>query len=87
MVSLLNVGALSSLVPGSGPSGVKNNPVTYGDNPNTHGVLMASGPRDPDKFDGDSDAQREFRMRFIPSGLANEIYLDVYERVLARVAG
>ncbi len=76
-----NVGALSSLVPGSGPSGVKNNPVTYGDNPNTNGVLMASGPRDPDKFDGDVDAQREFRMRFIPSGLANEIYLDVYERV------
>jgi hypothetical protein len=75
------VGALSSLVPGSGPSGVKNDPVTYGDNPNTHGVLMGSGPRDPDRFDGDADAQREFRMRFIPSGLANEIYLDVYERV------
>ena len=76
-----NVGALSSIVPGSGPSGVKNNPVTYGDDPNTNGVLMGSGPRDPDKFDGAVDAQREFRMRFIPSGLAHEIYLDVYERV------
>ena len=75
------VGALSSIVPGSGPAGVKNNPVTHGDNPNTHGVLMGSGPRDPDKFEGDVDAQREFRMRFIPSGLAHEIYLDVYERV------
>ncbi len=41
-----------------------------GDNP--------SLPRDPDKFDGDVDAQREFRFRIIPSGLANEIYLDVY---------
>jgi len=76
-----NVGALSSIVPGSGPSGVKNSPITYGDNPNTPGVLMGSGPRDPDRFDGEVDAQREFRMRFIPSGLAHEIYLDVYERV------
>jgi hypothetical protein len=75
------VGALSSLVPGSGPAGVKNNPLTYGDNPNTLGTLMGSGPRDPDKFDGAADAQREYRMRFIPSGLAHEIYLDVYERV------
>jgi hypothetical protein len=76
-----HVGALTSIVPGSGPAGVKNNPVTYGDNPNTNGVLMASGPRDPDKFDADVDAQREFRMRSIPSGLAHEIYLDVYQRV------
>jgi hypothetical protein len=76
-----HVGALSSIVPGSGPAGVKNNAVTYGDDPNTHGVLMASGPRDPDKFEAEVDAQREFRMRFIPSGLAHEIYLDVYQRV------
>jgi hypothetical protein len=26
------------------------------------------------------DAQREFRQRGVPSGLANEVYLDVYER-------
>jgi hypothetical protein len=38
-------------------------------------------PRDPDKFDGDVDAQREFRERGIPSGLANEVFLDVYERL------
>jgi hypothetical protein len=44
-------------------------------------VLQASGPRDPDKFDADVDTQREFRQRFIPSGLANEIFLDVYQRV------
>jgi hypothetical protein len=75
------VGALSSLIPGSGPAGVKNSRITYGDNPNTKGVLMASGPRDPDKFEADVDAQREFRMRVIPSGLAHEIYLDVVERV------
>jgi hypothetical protein len=75
------VGAIQSIVPGSGPSGVKNDPVKYGDNPNTKGVLQASGPRDPDKFDADDDTQREFRQRFIPSGLANEVFLDVYERL------
>src|SRR6202163_2673445 len=67
------IGALQSIVPGSGPAGVKNSPVTHGDNPNL--------PRDPDKFDGDIDAQREFRQRGIPSGFANEIFLDVYERL------
>jgi hypothetical protein len=60
---------------------VKNDPVRYGDNPNTKGVLQASGPRDPDKFDADVDSQREFRQRFIPSGLAKEVFLDVYERL------
>ena len=45
----------------------------YGDNPNR--------PRDPDLFDAEIDAQREFRQRFIPSGIANEILLDVYERL------
>src|SRR5262249_23527707 len=70
-----HVGALQSIVPGSGPTGIHNSPVMMGDNP--------ALPRDPDKFDGDSDAQREFRMRSIPSGLANEIYLDVYERLVS----
>ena len=47
-------------------------------------MIQASGPRDPDKFDDDADAsQREFRQRFIPSGLANEIFLDVYQRVMS----
>jgi hypothetical protein len=67
------IGALSSLIPGSGPSGVQNSPTLYGDNPNL--------PRDPDKFDATVDSEREFRQRFIPSGLAHEIYLDVYERL------
>src|SRR5437899_3033852 len=67
------IGQLQSIVPGSGPRGVTNQPQVVGDNPNL--------PRDPDKFDADVDAQREFRQRGIPSGLANEIYLDVYERL------
>ena len=75
------VGALSSVVPGSGPNGITNDPMLYGDNPNNKSVIQASGPRDPDKFDADDDSQREFRQRFIPSGLANEVFLDVYERL------
>ena len=66
------IGKLQSIVPGSGPRGIRNSPVLFGDNPTL--------PRDPDKFDGDVDAQREFRYRNIPSGLAHEIFLDVYER-------
>jgi hypothetical protein len=67
------IGRLSSLIPGSGPRGVHNRPARFGDDPTL--------PRDPDKFDGDVDAQREFRFRNIPSGLAREVYLDVYERL------
>src|SRR6202030_2738671 len=69
------IGKLLSIVPGPGPAGKENSPVAVGDNPNL--------PRDPDKFDADSgfDNQREFRERGVPSGLANEIFLDVYERL------
>jgi hypothetical protein len=68
------IGRLLSLIPGPGPAGPKNDPVGFGDNPNL--------PRDPDKFDSDSgfESQREFRERGVPSGLANEIFLDVYAR-------
>jgi hypothetical protein len=70
------VAAQTSVVPGSGPSGVKNNPVDFGDNPDN--------PRDPDRFldtDPAHKAQAETRLRFIPSGLTNEVFLDVFERV------
>jgi hypothetical protein len=75
------IGSLSSLVPGPGPSGAANSPALYGDDPNTVAPTGGAGPRDPDRFDGDDDAQREVRMRFIPSGLANEVFLDTYERI------
>jgi hypothetical protein len=75
------IGALSSLVPGSGPNGIQNDPAKYGDDPNTQGALRGVGPRDPDRFEAEDETQNEFRMRFIPSGLANEVFLDVYERV------
>jgi len=66
------VASCPSVIPGSGPQGRQNAASVYGDDPNR--------PRDPDLFDADIDSQREFRQRFIPSGLANEILLDVYAR-------
>src|SRR4029079_1403382 len=44
-------GALRPIVPGPGPRGIHNKPTVVGDNPDL--------PRDPDKFDGTVDAQRE----------------------------
>jgi hypothetical protein len=77
------IGARSSIVPGSGPSGVTNKPQVAGDNPNN--------PRDPDRLldtslkDADrpmkpNPAHKETRLRFLPSGLANEVLLDAYVR-------
>jgi hypothetical protein len=75
------IGKLLSIVPGPGPAGSKNSPLAVGDNPNL--------PRDPDKFDSDPgfESQREFRERGVPSGLANEIFLDVYERPASFMPG
>jgi hypothetical protein len=69
------IGKLKSIDPGPGPGGEPNRPQIDGDDPNL--------PRYPDKFDADQgfDARREFRERGVPSGLANEIYLDVYCRL------
>ncbi|MDB6033736.1 MAG: hypothetical protein JWM16_4074 [Verrucomicrobiales bacterium] len=78
------IGARSSIVPGSGPAGITNSPVLYGDNPNN--------PRDPDRTPftlrtnnssgliNTNLANPEFRLRMIPSGIAREILLDVLMR-------
>jgi hypothetical protein len=69
------IGLLSSIVPGNQP-GLNQNPqraVAVGDNPDS--------PRDPDRFDSDVDSQREFRERFVPSGIANEGFLNAFERL------
>src|SRR6185369_15116308 len=47
--------------------------VMFGDNPDR--------PRDPDLFDSDVDSQREFRERFVPSGIAREAVLNAFERL------
>jgi hypothetical protein len=69
------IARFSSVVPGEELNEVRERPeaIRFGDNPDN--------PRDPDKFDSDVDSQREFRERFIPSGIANEVFLDVYERL------
>jgi hypothetical protein len=77
-----------SLIPGSGPSGVNNNmpglKQVYGDDPNNprdpdRGANAS--PDDPDRPVTNDDDQKETRLRFIPSGLANEVLLDVFVRV------
>jgi hypothetical protein len=77
-----------SLIPGSGPSGVSNNEVPlklkYGDDPNNprdpdRGANAS--PDDPDRPTVNNDDQKETRLRFVPSGLANEVLLDVLVRL------
>jgi hypothetical protein len=69
------IGRLQSIVPGDGPGEnlERKDAVKFGDNPDR--------PRDPDLFDSDVDAQREFRQRFIPSGIAKEALLNTFERL------
>jgi hypothetical protein len=69
------IGREASIVPGDriGLNRDRQRTIKFGDNPNL--------PRDPDKFDADDDAQREFRQRFIPSGVAREVFLNVFERL------
>jgi hypothetical protein len=69
------IGRLSSIVPGDEPGENldRKQAVKFGDNPDR--------PRDPDLFDSDIDAQREFRERFIPSGIAREVFLNTFERL------
>jgi hypothetical protein len=69
------IGAVQSIVPGdeAGENTDRKRAVRFGDNPDR--------PRDPDLFDSDNSAQREFRERFIPSGLAREVFLNTFERL------
>ena len=78
----------SSLIPGSGPSGVSNDqpPLKqqYGDDPNNPRDPDRgpdASPNDPDRPVANDEDQKETRLRFIPSGLANEIMLDLVVRL------
>lgn len=78
------VGETLSIIPGSGPAGVSNSAVEAGDNPHVPRDperLHASSPDDPDRPMQPNEDHAEERLRFIPSGLAKEIMLDVYVRV------
>ena len=70
---------LQSVIPGSGPFGVVNTTATHGDDPNN--------PRDPDRFEPVSSGQTETRNRFVPSGLAAEIFRDVFTRPASFLPG
>ncbi len=68
---------LRSIIPGSGPSGVTNDKLVYGDNPDD--------PRDPDRGLVSEDeppnpSNLEFRNRFIPSALDQEVLFNVFLR-------
>jgi len=70
------ISAQQSIVPGDHPGDnnrSRRQAIDFGDNPNR--------PRDPDLFDSEVDSQREFRQRFIPSGIAHEAYLNAFERL------
>jgi hypothetical protein len=78
------IGARSSVVPGSGPSGVSNKPQVAGDNPNNPrdpDRLIDTNLQNPDRPMKNNNAHKEARLRFIPSGLANEVLLDAYLRL------
>ncbi|MCI0747400.1 MAG: hypothetical protein L0Y58_18495 [Verrucomicrobia subdivision 3 bacterium] len=62
-----------SLIPGSGPFGVSNDKLVYGDDP--------ENPRDPDRTEAENPERTEKRNRFIPSGLTEEIFLNAFCRV------
>lgn len=76
------IGLRQSIVPGTEPGDNNRSrdlAVLYGDNPDL--------PRDADKFEGEedggelADAQREYRQRFVPSGIAHEAYLNAFQRL------
>jgi hypothetical protein len=87
------VAFLSSVVPGSGPSGTGptgpgptggNDPTVVGDNPDNPrdpDRLLDTSPSDPDRGMVNDPEHKETRLRFIPSGLANEVLLNVYARL------
>jgi hypothetical protein len=91
---------LSSVVPGSGPSGTgptgpgstggTHDPRVVGDNPDKPrdpDRLLDTSPTDPDRPAVNNPDHKEKRLRFIPSGLAREILVDVYMRPMSFMPG
>ena len=68
-----NLKDLRTVIPGSGPRGVTNDKIAYGDNPDD--------PRDPDRTEATDPAQAEKRLRIVPSAVDREILYDVFLRV------
>src|SRR5262249_38703190 len=94
------LGFLSSVVPGSGPSGTgptgpgftggTHDPLVDGDDPNNPrdpDRLLDTSPDDPDRGMVLNDDHKEKRLRFSPSGLPNGILLATFARVTPFEAG
>src|SRR5215472_8934058 len=78
-----NLVDLRSVIPGSGPAGVTNDKLVYGDNPDNprdpdRGLV--SSPNDIDRPMEGNPAHLEIRNRFIPSGLDQEVLFNVFLR-------
>ena len=67
-----NLKDLRTVIPGSGPRGVTNDKIAYGDNPDD--------PRDPDRTSATNPAQAEKRLRIVPSAVDLEVLYDVFLR-------
>ena len=67
-----NLRDLRTVIPGSGPRGVTNDKIAYGDNPDD--------PRDPDRTSATNPAQAEKRLRIVPSAVDLEVLYDVFLR-------
>jgi hypothetical protein len=67
-----NLKDLRTVIPGSGPRGVTNDKIAYGDNPDD--------PRDPDRTAATNPAQTEKRLRIVPSAVDLEVLYDVFLR-------
>ena len=67
-----NLKDLRTVIPGSGPRGVTNDKIAYGDNPDD--------PRDPDRTSASNPAQAEKRLRIVPSAVDLEVLYDVFLR-------
>ncbi len=63
--------ALQSVIPGSGPERITNSSEVFGDDPDN--------PHDPDRAEAEPGSdQRETRLRYIPSGLTDEVLFNVF---------
>lgn len=67
-----NLRDLRTVIPGSGPRGITNDKIVYGDNPDN--------PRDADRTEATDPSQAESRLRIVPSAVDLEVLYDVFVR-------
>ena len=75
---------VQSLIAGPGPSGTANDKIVYGDNPDDPRDTdrgLVSSLTSLDRPQAPNPAHLEFRNRFIPSGLTEEVLLSAFVRI------